>query len=361
MTNAYSNALLKKLDIRLPIVQGPMNGASTPAMAAAVSNAGGLGSLAVSLLGPEAIEKNVAALRGQTDRPFNINLFVLGEPKPGEDELKQAAALLAPIRSELGLPPAAPLGKYGENFRDQLEMLIQLKLPVASFTFGLLDAASIERLHAAGSLVIGTATNVAEAVAWERNGADVICAQGAEAGGHRGTFVGTFDESMIGTLALVPQIVDAVRLPVIAAGGVMDGRGIAACLMLGAQAAQLGTAFLPCAESAIHSGWKELLRGAADTSTRTTRAFSGRPARGIVNDFMRRMAAHESELPAYPVQNALTTEIRQAAGKANRMEFVSLWAGQAAGLSRMRAPGIGAAELVAQLDAETQAALRFER
>lgn len=357
----FTNALLKRLDIRLPIVQGPMNGASTPAMAAAVSNAGGLGSLAVSLLTPEAIESNVAALRQQTDKPFNINLFVLDKPQPGADELARAAALLAPIRVELGLPPAVPLDKYGENFRDQLETMIRLKVPVASFTFGLLDAVDIERLHAAGSLVIGTATNVAEAQAWAHNGADMICAQGAEAGGHRGTFIGPFENSMIGTLALVPQIADAVALPVIAAGGVMDGRGIAATLMLGAQAAQLGTAFLPCAESAIHAGWKELLRSAADTSTRTTRAFSGRHARGIVNAYMQRMAPHEAELPAYPVQNALTADIRQAAGKANRMEFMSLWAGQAAGLSRTRAVGIGATELVGQLADETRAALQFDR
>lgn len=357
MTINFSNPLLAQLGIQLPLVQGPMNGASTPAMAAAVSNAGGLGSLAVSLLAPAVIESSVAALRQQTERPFNVNLFVLDPPQPNEDEVQHAAALLAPIRAELGLPPAAPLSKYGENFRDQLEMLISLAVPVASFTFGLLDATSIERLHAAGSLVIGTATNVAEALAWAHNGADVICAQGGEAGGHRGTFIGPFEDSMIGTLALVPQIVDAVRLPVIAAGGVMDGRGVAASLMLGAQAAQLGSAFLACAEASIHPGWKALLRSADDTSTRTTRAFSGRPARGIANDYMRRMAAHEAELPAYPIQNALTAEIRQAAAKANRMEFISLWAGQAAGLSRTRAPGLGAAQLVAQLADETRAAL----
>lgn len=359
MTTTLSTELTRRLRIRFPIVQGPMNGASTLAMAAAVCNAGGLGSFAATPLAPDAIATGVATLRAQTAHPFNVNLFVLDQPQPDADELRRATALLAPIRAELGLPAAAPSGKYCENFRDQLEMLIRLKVPVASFTFGLLDAASVERLHAAGSLVIGTATNVAEALAWQQNGADIICAQGAEAGGHRGTFIGPFEDSMIGTLALVPQVVDAVRLPVIAAGGVMDGRGIAACLMLGAQAAQLGTAFLPCAESAIHPGWKELLRGAQDTSTRTTRAFSGRPARGIVNDFMRRMAGHETEVPAYPIQNALTAEIRKAAGQANRMEFMSLWAGQAAGLSRARAPGIDAAQLVAQLADEMRAALRL--
>jgi len=202
-------------------------------------------------------------------------------------------------------------------------------------------------------LVIGTATNVAEARAWEANGADAICAQGAEAGGHRGTFLGPPDASMVGTLALVPQVVDAVSLPVIAAGGIMDGRGIAAALILGAQAAQLGTAFLMTAESPIHSAWREKIRLSKETSTRTTRTFTGRPARGIVNDFMQYMARYEQDVPAYPIQHALTTEIRKAAGAANRPDFMSLWAGQAAGMSRRRDEAIPAAELVRVLAEET--------
>ena len=358
MPHSFFTPLTSQIGVSLPIVQGPMNGGSTPDMVAAVSNAGGLGSLAAAGLAPVAIHAQVASIRAQTSKPFNINLFVLDPPAPTGDELERAIALLQPVRAELGLAPAQPLAQYCEDFRQQLDAVVELKVPLASFTFGLLDAPSVERLHQAGSLVIGTATNVSEARAWEANGADIICAQGAEAGGHRGTFLGHPDDSMIGTLALVPQIVDAVSLPVIAAGGIMDGRGIAAALMLGAQAAQLGTAFLSCAESPIHPAWEEKIRQATDTSTRTSRAFTGRPARGIVNEYMRRMARYEQQCPAYPVQNALTTEIRKAAGAANRPDFISLWAGQAAGLSRLRAEGIPAAALVRLLAAETGALLR---
>lgn len=330
-----------------------MAGTSTVALAVAVAKSGGLGSFAVGTLAPDAIRAGVASIREQTGKPFNVNLFVLAAATPSADELDAAWSLLASIRAELGLPRTTAPEKYSENYEEQLEAVVELKVPLVSATFGLMDAAAIERLHAAGSLVIGTATNVAEALAWEQNGADFICAQGAEAGGHRGTFIGDAQDSMIGTMALVPQIVDAVKLPVIAAGGIMDGRGIAAALTLGAQAAQLGTAFVSCAEAASHAAWKELLRTASDTSTRITRTFSGRYARGIVNEYVRRMTPHEAGLPAYPVQNALTAEIRKAAAAANRPEYLSLWAGQAAGLSRARAPGIHAADLIAQLIEET--------
>ena len=352
-----STPLMRKLTMTQPVILGPMLGAGTPAMLAAVTNAGGLGSMAVSSMAPEGISAAVALIRTLTAGQFNINLFVLDTPQPGAEELQRAIALLAPFRAELGLAPATVPAQFCENFRDQLEMLIELKVPVASFTFGVLDARSIERLHSAGSLVIGTATNVAEARAWEHNGADIICASGAESGGHRGTFIGSVESSLIGTMALVPQVVDSVRLPVVAAGGIMDGRGIAAALMLGAQAVQMGTAFLSSAECLIHPGWKAKLREASDTSTRITRTFSGRAARGIVNEYMHRMQPYEHQIPLYPIQNALTTEIRQAANKANRPEFLSLWSSQASALGRRRKEGIGATELMQQLHAEFVAAL----
>ena len=200
---------------------------------------------------------------------------------------------------------------------------------------------------------MGTATTVAEARAWEAVGADLVCAQGSEAGAHRGTFLGDFEAALVGTMALVPQMVDAVRVPVIAAGGIMDGRGIAASLMLGASGAQLGTAFLTCAESEAAPVWKAALRGARDDQTRVSRVYSGKPARGLINEFILKLGPVEDEIPAYPIQNALTRPIRQAAAKANRPEFMSLWAGQAAGMSR----GLPAAELVAALVKETIAAL----
>lgn len=358
MSRTLSTNLMRTLNISQPIILGPMLGAGTPEMLVAVTNAGGLGSLAVSSMTPTGISTAVASIRAQTPGPFNVNLFVLDTPHPTDQELQSAFALLDPFRTELGLLPAAPLEKYCEDFREQLEMLIELKVPVASFTFGLLDARSIERLHHAGTVVIGTATNVAEARAWEHNGADIICAQGAEAGGHRGTFIGSFESSMIGTIALVPQIVDSVKLPVIAAGGIMDGRGIAAALMLGAQAVQMGTAFLPCAESMIHSAWKTKIREASDTSTRITKSFSGRAARGIANEYMQRMEPYENKVLPYPVQNALTAEIRKTANKANRPEFMSLWASQATALGQVRKEGIGVTELMGQLVSEFTAALK---
>jgi nitronate monooxygenase len=226
---------------------------------------------------------------------------------------------------------------------------------VVSFTFGIVSNAVVERLHAAGAKVIGTATHVAEARAWESVGADAVCAQGAEAGGHRGTFLGGFEEAMIGTVALVPQVADAVRIPVIAAGGIVDGRGIAAALILGATGVQLGTAFLTCAESGIPTAWKNSLRAAADNGTRVTRVFSGRPARGLVNAFMERLRADEQAVPSYPVQNALTGEIRTAAKHQGRLDHVALWAGQGVPLVRSLP---AAAELVRRLRDETEAALR---
>jgi nitronate monooxygenase len=200
---------------------------------------------------------------------------------------------------------------------------------------------------------MGTATTVEEARAWEAIGADAICAQGSEAGAHRGTFIGEFEAALVGTMALVPQIVDAVRVPVIAAGGIMDGRGIAAAMMLGASGVQMGTAFLTCADSGVPEPYKKLLRSARADQTRVSRIYSGKPARGLVNEFMRRLSAVEVEIPAYPIQNALTGPVRQAARSAGRTEFMSLWAGQAAGMSR----GLTAAELVATLVRETKAAL----
>ncbi len=243
--------------------------------------------------------------------------------------------------------------RFCEPFEDQFEALLEAAPRLASFTFGILTHAQVERLHARGTLVSGTATNVAEARAWAGVGADFICAQGAEAGGHRGTFIGNYEDSLIGTMALVPQMDDAVDIPVIAAGGIMDGRGIAAALMLGAGAVQKGTAFLTCPEASAHPGWQRLLRESPDTATGVTMAFSGRMARGISNDFMRRMAGHQHQVPPYPVQNALTGEIRAAAAKAGRTDYLSLWAGQGLTMSR----GLPAAELMAQLEAETTCVL----
>lgn len=323
-----------------PIVQAPMaGGATTPELVAAVSNAGALGSLAAAALSPPAIIEAVRRIRSLTTRPFGVNLFVLRPVQPSASELARAHERLAPIRAALGLGPGTTPAVFAEDARAQLEAVLGLAPPVVSFAFDVLDGEAIRRFKRVGSLVVGTATTVAEARAWEAAGADAICAQGSEAGGHRGTFLGDADQSAIGLMALVPQIATAVELPVIAAGGIMDGRAIAAALVLGAQAAQLGTAFLCCPESGIHPVWKQAILDARDDSTRLTRVFSGRPARGIVNEFMERMRPFEADVPAYPVQNALTGEIRRVAASLDRPGLMSLFAGQGAAMSRAMPAG----------------------
>lgn len=337
--------------IRLPIIQAPMaGGATTPELVANVSNSGALGSIAAALLSPKKISAEIAIIRKLTDAPFSVNLFVLDPPKVNSDELLKDIERLQSFRNELGLSRGTVPTKFCESFSDQLEAVIEAQPKVISFTFGIVSESITKRIHSFGGKVLGTATTVAEAKAWEAVGADAVCAQGAEAGGHRGTFLGSFEESLIGTFALVPQVVDAVSIPVIAAGGVMDGRGVAAALMLGASGVQLGTAFLSCPQAGINPAWKERLMSSTDVETRVTRTFSGRPARGIVNGFMTRMYQYEQDVPDYPIQSALTNEIRTAAAKAGNPNYMSMWAGQAASLSS----GLNAAALVEKLRLETE-------
>ncbi len=349
-----ATAFTKLAGVEYPILGAPMAGASTPDLTAAISNAGGLGPFAAAAMDPDAIHQGVAEARKRTSKPFNVNLFVLARPNPDARQVARALELLTPIREELGLPPGKPLEQYCPDNAAQFEAVLEERPAVASFTFGILTKAQVDALKSRGILVMGTATTVAEAQAWEAVGANMVCAQGSEAGAHRGTFLDDFEGSLVGTMALVPQMVDAVGVPVIAAGGIMDGRGIAAALMLGAAGVQMGTAFLTCPESGIPAAWRDAVRGAHDSDTRVSRIYSGRYARGIVNEFMRKLTPVVNEIPPYPIQNALTQPIRQAAGKAGRAEYLSLWAGQGASLSR----GLPAAELVEALVRETHAALR---
>ncbi len=344
--------LFSRLGIALPIVQGPMTGSDTPALAAAVSEAGGLGMLGCGMRSPAAMAEAAAEVRRRTGRPFGMNLFVQATPSPDADTVREALDRLAPLYAEFGLEPAVP-AQWCEDFAAQFEALLAARPAVASFTFGILDARQVERLHAAGCTVIGTATTVAEARAWAAVGADAVCASGLEAGGHRGTFLADFESSMVGTLALVPQCVDALAgLPVIAAGGIMDGRGIAAAQALGAEGVQMGTAFLACPESAIGPAYRAAMAAAGETDTRITRVFSGRPARGIVNATMERLASVEAAVPAYPVQNALMGPVRKAAAAQGRADVLALWAGQGVAAARPMPAG----ELVALLAREWRAA-----
>jgi nitronate monooxygenase len=336
-----------------PIIQGPMaGGANTPAQVAVVSNAGALGSLGGSLLSPDTLRAQVAQIRGLTDRPFCLNFFVLQTPAPDPADVAAGVALLKPVWSALGWSDLPAPTKWCEDFAAQFETLIALKPAVASFTFGILSAEQVARLHGAGIAVIGTITTPEEALAWQERGADAVIASGVEAGGHRGTFLGPQTEATLTTFELLPQVVAAVRIPVIAAGGIMDGADIKRALTAGAQAVQMGTAFLVTDESAIHPAYKQRLLTAGTHPTRLTRSFSGRYARGLDNRFMQMMAAVEQQVPPYPVQNALTGSIRAEAAKRGDTEFMSLWCGM--GVARARP--MPAAQLVQTLLAEIAAA-----
>jgi nitronate monooxygenase len=324
--------LLESLPI--PIVQAPMAGATYDAMALAVSRAGGLGSLPAAGVAPEEIGPAVEALRAQTDAPFGVNLLMAPPLRPEPAELDAALARLAPWYTELGLEVPDHPNRFSHDFDAQLAALTRVAPPVASFSFSILTRAQVDALHDAGSYVIGSANTVAEAIAWAEVGADGVCAQGFEAGGHHGHFLADIEASSVGTMALVATVVEALDVPVIAAGGIMDGRGVAAALALGASAVQMGSAFLLADEAITGPVWQQAIRDAGPDATRLTRAFSGRYARGLENRFVREMRAVQDEVPAYPVQNRLTQAMRAAANRAGDPEFMSLWAGQAVKLAQ---------------------------
>ena len=349
-------AFTGRLGVRHPLVLAPMaGGPSTPALCAAVSEAGGLGSYGAAYLAPEKLRDEIRAIRAATSRPFAINLFADDGVAADEATLTAAREALARFRAELGLPPAGPRAALPDVAIPPLaplaEVLLEERVPVFSFTFGIPPREMLDACRKAGIATMGTATTVAEAQALEQAGVDFVCAQGAEAGGHHGTFDRDAEPPLIGTLALVPQVVDAVRLPVIAAGGIMDGRGFAAALALGAGAVSLGTAFLRCPEAGTSAPYRAALRQARDDATVITRAFSGRAARGLSNRFTREMSS--APIAPYPIQNALTREIRAAAARLGDPGFLSLWAGQAAALARE----MPARELVAQIVHEAEAVI----
>lgn len=341
--------LLKKLGIDYPIIQAPMaGGITTPELVTAVSNAGGLGSIGAAYLAPQQIVEAVRLMRSLTSKPFNVNLFAGGYESRAHVDPRPALVILGEIHNALGLPPPVLPALSPDPFPEQLEAVLEARPPVFSFTFGMPDADALARFRGRGVAILGTATTVEEARLLERAGVDAVVAQGAEAGGHRGTFAGPFEAAMIPTRNLVRGVVAAVKLPVIAAGGIMDGRDLAAVVSLGASAAQLGTAFLPCPECGTAQAHKQAILGAATDTTVITRAFSGRPARGLANDFIARFREHDDAILPYPLQNLLTRAMRTAAAKHADDRFLSLWAGQ--GVTRARA--LPAAELVKRLLAE---------
>lgn len=351
--SGIATAFSRRLGLRVPLIQAPMaGGPSSPALVAAVSGAGALGSFGFAYTQPAEMQKQSAEVRAAG--PFGINLFLSPQPAavPADQQLSAIEAL-APWYRELGIdvpvPAAAP---YAPDVEAQLDAVAAIRPAVFTAHLADLPAARVAAFKALGIAVGGSATTVAEAKRLEALGCDFVIAQGGEAGGHRGTWMRDPYDAMTGVLALTRLVVRAVKIPVVAAGGIMDGEGIAAALALGAQAAQLGTAFIPCPESGAPEVHKRAILDAREDDTRVTEKFSGKPARGLANRFMRDAAAFPQI--AFPAQNVLTGKLRQASAKAGKADFYALWAGQAVPLAR----ALPAAELVAILEREAIEALR---
>jgi nitronate monooxygenase len=348
-------AITHRFELSCPLFQAPMaGGGDTAELVAAVCQAGGLGFIGAAYLSAEQIVERCGKVRSLTDRPFGINLFA-PLPAPVEDEaaIERAIARIAPYYSELGLPAPQRPSLPAIRFDDQMAAVLESGAAAFSYAFGLIPNDAIEQIKRRGMYCMGTATTVQEAQMVAESGADAVIAQGSEAGGHRSSFEASFEAGMIGSMAFLPQVVDAVPAPVVASGGIMDGRGVAAALMLGASAVQMGTAFLTCDEAGIAPGYKDAILSAREDQTRITRAFSGRPARGIANRMLMDYEDARGSTLQFPLQNVLTRQLRNEAVKQNRPEFLSLWAGQGIRMAR-RGP---AAELVKAIGEELEQAI----
>jgi nitronate monooxygenase len=344
---------LRELGIEHPIIQAPMaGGPSTPELVAAVSNAGALGSLGSAYSTPEQITSDIKKVRALADKPFNVNLFAGGYAPESEVDAAPMLALLAEIHEALHLPPPT-LPAWPKNpFAEQLQAVLEARPAVFSFALGIPEPQAVARLKAAGIAIFGTATTVEEGKMLQASGVTAIVAQGSEAGSHRGTFAGPFESAMVPTLELVQTLRAAVSTPIIASGGLMDGRDIAESLARGATAAQLGTAFLTCPEAGTSEPYRRAILAARTDTTVITRAFSGRPARGLLNTFVSKLDGKEKIILPFPLQNALTRPMRNAAAKLGESGYLSLFVGQ--GVTRARA--LPAAELIQLLVAEMQQA-----
>lgn len=335
-----NNEIANLLKIEYPIIQAPMaGGVTTSKLVAEVSNSGGLGMIGAGYMTPIQIREQIKEIKQLTSNPFGINLFVPNEFKVTENEVKSANGILNTIREQLNLRQKDSLeipnfNSVLEEFIEQIKVVVEEKVPICSFTFGIPSEKVIAELKQSNIIVMGTATTVREAVEIEKAGMDIIVVQGSEAGGHRGNFITGFQESLVGLMSLIPQVVDNVSIPVIAAGGIMDARGLMASLCLGAKGVQIGTAFLTCIESGAHKVHKEAILNADEDQTILTRSFSGKWARGVKNTFILEMQEHETSLPDFPVQNTLTQDIRKTSTAQNNQDFMSLWSGQSPRLAK---------------------------
>jgi nitronate monooxygenase len=322
------------LQIRLPIIQAPMAGSDSIELAIAVAEAGGLGSLACALLSPEQVRANYEKFVQASDAPLNLNFFCHQPPSPDPEREAHWRQVLKPFYDELGLnqqdikdgPSRKP---FDEAFCQLLE---NLRPKVVSFHFGLPERSLLARVKKLGTKVLASATSVEEAVSLEAHGCDVIIAQGFEAGGHRGTFLNRNPATQVGTFALVPQIADVAKVPVVAAGGIADGRGIAAATTLGADGVQLGTAYLFCPEAKISPIYRKALQSTRADQTVLTNVFSGRPARGIVNRLVQSLGLISTDPPEFPLAGTAIAPLRAKSEAMGSPEFMQMWSGQAAKL-----------------------------
>ena len=339
--------MLNFIGTEFPIIQAPMAGVQDHRLAAAVSNAGGLGSLPCAMLGPEALRSELDALKAATDRPFNLNFFAHTPPTPDADSERKWRQALAPYYREFGIDPDSITSGPGRMpFNEEAAAVVEEFRPaVASFHFGLPEPALVERVRRAGAKILSTATTVEEALWLEQHGADAIIAQGLEAGGHRGIFLTKDMTTQMGTFALLPQIVAAVKVPVVAAGGIADARGVQAALDLGAIAAQVGTAFLLCPEATTKPVHREALKSPQARHTAITNVFSGGPARGIVNRVIQELGPVSPEAPEFPLATSAIAPLRAAAEATGSGDFSPLWCGQNASGCREHS----AAEIVERL------------
>jgi len=331
------NRLTAKLGIDYPVIQGPLGGLSSQKLTAAVSNFGGLGSFAAHSLTPGAIKDVIAEIRSLTSKPFAMNLWVSMEDEGArtsdENAFNRSLAPLVGDFAALGGPRPTYKPYLPKRFEDQARVLLDANVPAFSFIYGIPPQEILEECRAKGVVTIGAATTPDEAAALQEAGVDAIAASGFEAGGHRGSFLRAPEDSLIGTFSLVPQIADMVNVPVIAAGGIADARGVIAALALGAEAVQMGTAFLACEESGASLLHRQALRGKKAGHTALTKGFTGRLARAIHNRVMEDLNRNQTEILPYPLQRELVRNLAIAAEAAGRADLVPMWAGQSANLS----------------------------
>ena len=332
------NRLTSRLGIQYPIIQGPLGGLSSQRLTSAVSNYGGLGSFGAHGLRPEAIRNVIREIKRLTSKPFAMNLWVSTEDEGAFTSTEDAFdRSLAPLTKHFesvvgGKPSYRPYEPI--HFEDQVQVLLDEGTSAFSFIYGIPSKQLLDEFRRKGIVLIGTATTVDEAIALEQAGVDVIAASGFEAGGHRGSFLQPSEDSLTGTMALVPQVVDTVSLPVVAAGGIGDARGIVAAFALGAEGVQMGTAFLACEESGANTLHRKAILSGQAKQTALTRGFTGRLARGIKNQLLDELNQKDIEILPYPLQRALVRHLSIPAEKAGRAELLPLWAGQSANLSR---------------------------